>query len=322
MGPDAMIFVFWMLSFKPAFSFSSFTFIKRLFSSSSLSAIRVVLSAYLRLLIFLLAILIPACASSSPAFHMMYSAYKLNKQSDNKQSWCTLFLIWNQSVVPCRFNCCFLTCIQISWEAGQVVWYFHLFKNFPQFVVIHTVRHLPLVGSLSSAKKFKYIVIAPPFSLHLLSSLISNCSKLPFGTQGRSWRLEANPCEQEMGGGEHSKVPRTRSPTGSCLVSKPFHFQINGGQGSRSNFPNISQAAESRAELRTQVSQLFFLMNWFHPVQLLNSISGSSTPCQDDILQFGESPWHFAPGKPASWRLKQKISSTEFLEDLTSCISD
>ena len=55
-GPDAMIFVFWMLSFKPTFSLSFFTFIKRLFSSSSLSAIRVVSSAYLRLLIFLLAI--------------------------------------------------------------------------------------------------------------------------------------------------------------------------------------------------------------------------------------------------------------------------
>ena len=85
MGPDAMIFAFQMLHFKPAFSLSSFTFIKRLFSSSSLSAIRVVSSAYLRLLIFLPAILIPACASSSPAFHMMYSAYKLNKQGDNIQ---------------------------------------------------------------------------------------------------------------------------------------------------------------------------------------------------------------------------------------------
>ena len=71
--------LFWMLSFKPTFSLSSFTFIKRLFSSSSLSAISVVSSAYLRLLIFLPAILIPACASSSPAFCMMYSAYKLNK---------------------------------------------------------------------------------------------------------------------------------------------------------------------------------------------------------------------------------------------------
>ena len=74
MGPDAMILVFWMLSFKPVFSLSSFTFIKRLFSSSSLSAIKVVSSAYMRLLIFLPAILIPAYASSSPTFCMIYSA--------------------------------------------------------------------------------------------------------------------------------------------------------------------------------------------------------------------------------------------------------
>ena len=74
MGLDAMIFIFWTLNFKPTFSLSSFTFIKRLFSSSSLSAIRVVSSAYLRLSIFLPAILIPAYASSSLAFHMMYSA--------------------------------------------------------------------------------------------------------------------------------------------------------------------------------------------------------------------------------------------------------
>ena len=57
-GPEAMILVFWMLNFKPIFSLSSFTYIKRLFSSSSLSAIKVVSSAYLRLLIFLPAILI------------------------------------------------------------------------------------------------------------------------------------------------------------------------------------------------------------------------------------------------------------------------
>ena len=93
--------VFWMLSFKPTFSLSSFTFIRRLLISSSLSAIRVVSLAYLRLLIFLQAILIPACASSSPVFLMMYSAYKLNKQGDNIQPWCTPFLIWNQSVVLC-----------------------------------------------------------------------------------------------------------------------------------------------------------------------------------------------------------------------------
>ena len=100
-GLYAMIFVFWMLSFKSGFSLTSFTFIKRLFSSSSLSAIRVVSSAYLRLLIFLLEILIPACASSSSVFIMMYSACKLNKQGDNIQPWCSPFPIWNQTFVPC-----------------------------------------------------------------------------------------------------------------------------------------------------------------------------------------------------------------------------
>ena len=100
MGLDAMILVFWMLSFKPTFSLSSFTFIKMLFSSSSLSATRVVSCAYLKLFIFLLVILIQPCASSSPAFLMMYSACKLNKQGDNIQPWRTPFPIWNQSVVP------------------------------------------------------------------------------------------------------------------------------------------------------------------------------------------------------------------------------
>ena len=71
MGLDAMIFIFWMLSFKPAFSPSSFTFIEGLISSSSLS------------------------------------------------------------------NCCFLSCIQVSQEVGKVVWCSHLFKNIPQFVVMH-----------------------------------------------------------------------------------------------------------------------------------------------------------------------------------------
>ena len=85
----------WVLS--QLFHSPSFTF----FSSSSLSAIRVVSSEYLRLLIFLPAIMIPACASSSLAFHMIYTAYKLNKQGDNIQPWCTPFSIWNQSVVPC-----------------------------------------------------------------------------------------------------------------------------------------------------------------------------------------------------------------------------
>ena len=140
MGPDVMNLVFWMLSFKPAFSLCSFTLIKRLFSSL-LSAIRVISSAYLRLLIFLPAILTPVCASFSLPFRMMNSAYKLNKHGDNIQTWYTSFPIWNQSVVPC------LVLTVASWPTysflmSQVRWSGVLIslKNFPQFVVVHTVK--------------------------------------------------------------------------------------------------------------------------------------------------------------------------------------
>ena len=138
-----MIFVFWMLSFKPTFSLSSFTFVRRLFSSSSLSARRVVSSAYLRLLLFLPKTLIPACASSSLAFRMMYPAYKLNKQGDNLEP---IFLIWNQSVVPCPV----LTVApwpgyrflrrQVKWSDIPSSW------RICQFVVIHIVKGFGIVN--------------------------------------------------------------------------------------------------------------------------------------------------------------------------------
>ena len=116
-------------------------------TSLSLSAIRVVSSAYLRLLIFLPAISIPACPSSNPVFLMMYSAYKFNKQDENIQPWCTPFPIWHQSVVPCpvltvaswptyRFHR-----RQVSWSGIPIS-----FKNFPQFVVIHTVKGFGVVN--------------------------------------------------------------------------------------------------------------------------------------------------------------------------------
>ena len=89
------------VEFKASSSLSSFTFIKRLFSSSLLSAIRVVSSTYLRLLIFLPAFLIAAGVSSSLAFHIIYSAYKLNKQGDSIHPWRTPFPILNRSVGPC-----------------------------------------------------------------------------------------------------------------------------------------------------------------------------------------------------------------------------
>jgi len=96
-----MILVFLLFSLKLALSLSSFTLIKRLFSSYSLSAIKVASSSYLRLL-FLPPILIPSCNSSSLVFLMMCSAYRLNKQGDNRQLCHTSFLILNQSVVLCE----------------------------------------------------------------------------------------------------------------------------------------------------------------------------------------------------------------------------
>ena len=142
--PWSSFFECWVLS--QLFHCPLFTFIKRLFSSSSLSDVRVVSSIYLRLLIFLLAVLIPACASSSLAFRMMYSSYKLNKQGNNIQPWHTPFLIWNQSVGPCPV----LTVA--SWPAyrfprsqvsGLV---FPSLENFPQFVVIHRVKGFGIVN--------------------------------------------------------------------------------------------------------------------------------------------------------------------------------
>ena len=141
MGPDAMIQVFGMLSFKTTFSHFSSTFIKRLLSYSWLSARTVVSSAYLRILTYIQAILIPACASSILAFCMMYSVYKLNKQDDNIQPWRTPFPIWNQSVVPCPVLTIFswraYTFLrrQVRWSQIPISW-----RIFPLFCNPHSQR--------------------------------------------------------------------------------------------------------------------------------------------------------------------------------------
>ena len=75
----------------------------------------------------------------------MYSAYKLSKQGDNIQLDVLLSLFGN-SVLFYVHNRCFPICIHISQEAGQVVWYSYLLKNFPQFVVIHMVKVFGLVS--------------------------------------------------------------------------------------------------------------------------------------------------------------------------------
>ena len=176
-----MILVFWMLSFKPTFSLSSFTFIKWLFSSSSLSAIRVVSSAYLRWLIFLLAILTPACSSSSPAFHMMYSAYKLNKQGDNIQPSRTPFPIGNQSVFPCPV----LTVA--SWPESRFLKRQVRWSGIPKSTVIHTVKGF---GIVNKAEIDVFLELSCFFDdtadVHNLISGSSAFSK-PAWTSGSSW---------------------------------------------------------------------------------------------------------------------------------------
>ena len=84
---------------------------------------------------------------TSPAFHVTYSAYKLNRSGDSIQPWRIPFPIWNQVCFSISgSNCHFLTWIKVSQEADKVVWYSYLFKNFPQFVVIHTVKDFSIVN--------------------------------------------------------------------------------------------------------------------------------------------------------------------------------
>ena len=126
-----MILVFINVEFQASFFTLLFTLIKRLFGSSSLYTIRMVQYIYLRMLIFLPAILIPTWASSSPAFRMIYSAQKLNKQCNNIQPCLNTFL--NTESVNCSMSCSpyyILNHIQVSQEADKMVWYSHLLKNF------------------------------------------------------------------------------------------------------------------------------------------------------------------------------------------------
>ena len=132
-----------MLGFKPAFSRSSFTFIKKLFSSFSLSAIRLVSSTYwyfsqqswFQLVLH-------------PAWHFAWCTLHMSQVSRVTYTALT-YSFPNLEPVYCSMsssNGCFLTCIQISQEASKVVCYSHLLKNFTQFFVIHTVKGFGIVN--------------------------------------------------------------------------------------------------------------------------------------------------------------------------------
>ena len=75
----------------------------------------------------------------------------------------------------------------------------------------------PLRRNQDPAPRLHYCFLAaPPLSLHPLPSLISSCSNLPFGSQGRSWRLESIPYKQELGDGEFPGGPVVRIPGFHC----------------------------------------------------------------------------------------------------------
>ena len=140
MGPNAMIFIFWMENLSQMFHSPI-----SLSSRGSLVPLHFLPWEWCYRHIwgywyFSREILIPVCVSSSWTFLMMYSAYKLNKQGDNIQPWRTPFPIWNQSAVPCSV----LTVA--SWPAyrflrRQMRWSgIPISVSFTQFVVIHTVK--------------------------------------------------------------------------------------------------------------------------------------------------------------------------------------
>ena len=84
-------------------------------------------------------------------------------------------------------NCCFLTCIQISQEAGQVVWYSHLSQNFPQFIVIHTVKGFGIVN------KAEIDVFLELYSFSMIQRMLAIWALVPLPflkpawTSGSSW---------------------------------------------------------------------------------------------------------------------------------------
>ena len=94
-------------------------------------------------------------------FHF-HSACKFSKQGDKYTALTSSFLIWNHPVVPCLvLTVASWNCIQVSQEADKVVWYSHLFKSFPQFVVIHTVKGFHVVSETDASLEFPCFLYDP-----------------------------------------------------------------------------------------------------------------------------------------------------------------
>ena len=83
-------------------------------------------------------------------------------------------------------NCCFLTCIQVSQEAGQVVWYSHLLNNFPQFIVIHTAKDFDIVN------KAEIGVFSGTLAFSMMQQMLAVWSLVPLPFQKPAWTSESS----------------------------------------------------------------------------------------------------------------------------------
>ena len=84
-------------------------------------------------------------------------------------------------------NCCFLTCIQVSQEPGQVVWYSHLFQNFPQFIVIHTVKGFGIANKAEIDVFWNSLAFLMAQLMLVIWSLVPLPFLKPPWTSGSSW---------------------------------------------------------------------------------------------------------------------------------------
>ena len=114
-------------------------------------------------------------------------------------------------------NCCFLTCIQISQEASQVVWYFHLFQNFPQFLVIHTVKGFGIVkkAEIDDFLELSYFFDDPVDVGNLIS-----CSSAFSKTSSNIWKfiyVHACMCAKSLQSCPTLCDPIDGSPPGSLV---------------------------------------------------------------------------------------------------------
>ena len=142
-----------------------------------------------------------------------------------------LFLFGTSRCSMSNSNCCFLTCIQISQEADQVVWYSHLLKNFPQFIVIHIVKGF---GIVNKAEIDVFLELScffhDPADVGTLISGSSAFSKTSLNIDWRfldpgSWRRG----DIEMSwrhGDRHRDVLETWIPSCTC-VSKIIQISVN-----------------------------------------------------------------------------------------------